>query len=33
MYHTDTNETHKNNRQKYMTPREIYNEIKQLWRN
>ncbi len=34
MYNTDANESNnKSNRQKYVTPREVYNELKQLWRN
>lgn len=33
MYQTEGNETSKTNRQKYITPREVYNELKQLWRN
>ena len=34
MYNTDANESNnKSNRQKYVTAREVYNELKQLWRN
>ena len=33
MYNTEAESSNKNNRQKYVTPREVYNELKQLWRN
>jgi hypothetical protein len=33
MNESSTNQNDKNSRQKYVTPKDIYNELKQLWRN